>query len=339
MSDRADSSASSAPGRRPRRRGWRAFLTPGWVLTTVLAVAFAYIAFTVLAPWQLGKNTDTQHFNDRLEAAMKHGPVPVSTVLPADGGPAGDDAEWTRVELQGRFLPESEVLLRNRPVSSSPAFQVLTPFRTDDGLTVLVNRGWIKPTGGGAGVPEMADAPATETTVTGYVRKSEAVPDSAPITDQGRLQVYGMNTAQISRLTGLDLAGSYVQLDEASAAGRAGEGLAAIPLPKLDSGPYLSYGIQWIAFGIMVPLGLGYFVWAEIRERRRQREEVAAAEAGVQDAGDSAEPDPAAACEVPELPDAPDAVTVSRERKLADRYGHGRNRAFSDRDARDEERF
>ena len=165
------------------------------------------------------------------------------------------------------------------------------------------------------------------------------MPDSAPITDQGRLQVYGMNTAQISRLTDLDLAGNYIQLDEESTAGRAGEGLNEIPLPKLDSGPYLSYGIQWIAFGIMVPLGLGYFLWAEIRERRRQREEIAASEAETQDAPEPvATPEPAPAPEevVPEK----DAATVSRERKLADRYGHSRNsRAWSDRNSRDDERF
>jgi cytochrome oxidase assembly protein ShyY1 len=307
----------------------------------VIAVVFAYFAFTVLAPWQLGKNSDTREFNGRLEDAMEHDPVPVSSVLPADGTPA-DESEWTRVELQGRFLPESEVLLRNRPVSGSPAFQVLTPFQTDDGLTVLVNRGWIKPTGGGAGVPEITEAPETETTVTGYVRKSEAVPDSAPITDQGRLQVYGMNTTKISRITDLDLAGNYVQLDEDSVAGRAGEGLTAIPLPKLDSGPYLSYGIQWIAFGIMVPLGLGYFLWAEIRERRRQREEVAASEAGTSDAvEDTPEPDATPESErEPEPTPGKDAATVTRERKLAERYGHSRNsRAWSDRNSRDDERF
>jgi cytochrome oxidase assembly protein ShyY1 len=65
--------------------------------------------------------------------------------------------------------------------------------------------------------------------------------------------------------------------------------LSALDLPNLDSGPYLSYGLQWIAFGVMVPLGLVYFVWAEVRERRRRRDEVAAAGSGatgaVTDAG------------------------------------------------------
>jgi cytochrome oxidase assembly protein ShyY1 len=352
----AVSDSSTVPSHRPRRRrGWRAFFTPGWVLTAVIVVAFAYVAFTVLAPWQLGKNKDTQEFNHRLEAALDEDPVPLRDVEPADRSSAGPEKEWTRVELQGRFLPEEEVLLRNRPVDSSPAFQVLTPFRTDDGQTALVNRGWIPPKQG-ADVPEIPAAPSGEITVNGYIRMSEAPPTSAPITEQGRRQVYGMNTGKIGQLTGLQLTGDYVQLDEVSvkdATTGAGRGLQPIPLPDLESGPYLSYGIQWIAFGIMVPLGLGYFIWAEIRERRRQRAEIAASEASgasdtVPGAGDGVDAgsDRVAAAASATAPDTDGATSSaaspaapSTERKLADRYGHSRNRFHERRNARGEERF
>ncbi|MBS5997356.1 MAG: SURF1 family protein, partial [Corynebacterium sp.] len=50
------------------------------------------------------------------------------------------------------------------------------------------------------------------------------------------------------------------------------------------------YGYQWIAFGIMAPLGLGYFVWSEIRERRRLREEEEALAALDADASTPSEP-------------------------------------------------
>ena len=60
-------------------------------------------------------------------------------------------------------------------------------------------------------------------------------------------------------------------------AGHAG-GLGAIGLPRLDPGPFLSYGIQWIAFGILAPIGLGYFVYAEIRARRQESAAAQAAE-------------------------------------------------------------
>ena len=64
----------------------------------------------------------------------------------------------------------------------------------------------------------------------------------------------------------MPLAGSYVQLVEDQPGG-----LGVIALPHLDAGPFLSYGIQWIAFGIMAPILLGYFVYAEIRQRRREK--------------------------------------------------------------------
>ena len=82
---------------------------------------------------------------------------------------------------------------------------------------------------------------------------SSATPDSPsrhrcppPIEDQGYRQVYGINTAQIAEVTGMELAEDYVQLAE----GQAGE-INAIPVPMLDRGSHLSYAFQWIAFGIM----------------------------------------------------------------------------------------
>ena len=77
-------------------------------------------------------------------------------------------------------------------------------------------------------------------------------------------QVYSINTPQVGELTGTRLADSYLQLVESQPGG-----LGVLPLPHLDAGPFLSYGIQWIAFGIVAPIGLGYFVYAEIQHRRR----------------------------------------------------------------------
>ncbi|MGP9725212.1 SURF1 family cytochrome oxidase biogenesis protein [Corynebacterium sp. AOP40-9SA-29] len=325
-------------GARRRRTGWRSFLTPGWVITAVVAVAFAYVAFTVLAPWQLGKNRDTNEFNDRLSAGLEQDPVSAADVLPADGSSAGEESEWTRVEMQGRFLVDEEVLLRNRPVDGRPAYHALTPFRMDDGTTVLVNRGWDRPVDGSA-APDVPAATSTPVTVTGYVRMSEAVPGNDPMTADGRLQVYGMSTSMVGDTVGLDLAADYVQLDDTSVAIADPSGtMSALELPNLDSGPYLSYGLQWIAFGVMVPLGLAYFVWAEIRERRRRRAEVAAETAA------SAAPATETATQTQtqtQTQTAPERPTSSSSRasKLENRYGGSRTRFYDKRNARDQERF
>lgn len=279
-----------------RRQGWKSFLTPGWVITAVLVLLFTYFAITFLAPWQLNKGERKSEFNHRLEAAVQRDPVGVEQVLPKDGTSAGIDKEWTHVRMQGHFLLDAEGLLRNRPINGSPAYHVLTPFRTDAGQTVLVNRGWTMPVNG-AEVPTIPNPPVGEVTVTGFVRMSEAKPPAGPVNAQGFTQFMGINTEEIGQTQREKLANSgsdgaqfapltaeYVQLDEASVASMNDKDasdatLMAIPLPQLDNGPHLSYGIQWITFGIAAPAVLIWFAWSEIKERRREKDEIAEAEA------------------------------------------------------------
>jgi cytochrome oxidase assembly protein ShyY1 len=102
--------------------------------------------------------------------------------------------------------------------------------------------------------------------------------------------VYSINTDQIAQVTGVPVAGSYLQLVDDQPGG-----LGTISLPHLDAGPFLSYGIQWIAFGIVAPIGVGYFVFAEIKQRRREKDQT----------------DKRTATHAP----------LSSEQKLADRYG------------------
>lgn len=235
-----------------------AFLKPGWVITAVAVITFAYLAFTVLAPWQLGKNEKNSARNHQISAAFDADPIAYSSVFTQGSIPA--DKEWTRVTLTGHYL-NNQAVLRMRPVNSEPAYQFLTPFETTTGEIFLVNRGFES----AGDSPSANTPPSAVTTITGYARLDEDPPANAPLTNVDPVQVSGINTEQIGRELGVHLAHDWIELAE----GQPGE-VTAIPLPKLDSGPYLSYGVQWIAFGIMAPLGLAYFVWAEIKERRRE---------------------------------------------------------------------
>lgn len=245
----------------------RQFLTPGWVLTAVLALGFTYLAFTVLAPWQLGKNADTRERNQQITRAFEVDPVPAADLFPDDGTLA-EGTEWRRVTLRGEYLPEGEVLLRNRPVGGSPASHALTPFRADDGDVYLVNRGFESPSDGG--VPDMAPAPAGKVDIMGYARRAELPSQTPPVAGGAGEppQVYSIDTGTIAELTGQPLRHDYVQLSEDQPGV-----LNAIPLPTLETGPYLAYGVQWIFFGIMAPLALLWFIFAEVRERKRDRAE------------------------------------------------------------------
>lgn len=247
---------------------WKTFLTPGWVIVAILIVLFSYFAFTLLAPWQLNKNEALVERNDHIKTAFEHDPVPIGEVVDKQGE-LSPGAEWTRITATGTYAQDSDVLLRLRPIDRTPSFQVLTPFHLDNGQSVLVNRGWV-PAIGSTQVPDIDAPPTGEQTISGMMRVDEGVHPSAPLNDQGYTMVYSISPGQVGELTDTTLASPYVQLLSDSPGV-----LTAIPLPMLETGNHLSYGLQWIAFGIMAPAGLIYFIWAETRERRRFKEEQA----------------------------------------------------------------
>ncbi len=313
-----EASNARNPGRKTKGRGLKAFLTPGWAISAVLIVVFSYAAFTMLAPWQLGKDEDISQRNEQIQEGYDRDVVPYADVFAADGSVAPEN-EWFRVSLSGQYLPDSEVLLRLRPVETTPAFQSLTPFRLDDGRTVLVNRGY--ELSEGTIVPEITPAPSTPVTIVGLARRNEVLPDKAPLEDSGYLQVYGINTPQISDATGLDLGIDYVQLLEDQPGV-----INAMPIPQLDRGSHLSYGMQWIAFGVMAPLGLGYFIWAEMRERRRDKAERAEMSTQVDDSPtpdtEPGEPVVEVAAEEPHTaPSATSTTSTTSEHRRRSRYG------------------
>lgn len=300
---------------------WRTFLTPGWVLAAVFALAFSWFAITWLSPWQLGKDHDIKERNERIEKAFEGEAVDVDKLLAS-----GDVEEWARVSMSGHYLPDDELLLRLRPVEGAPAFQSLVPFQLDSGKTILVNRGWVPAADGGTTVPELApvlDAPAT---LNGMIRLSDTTAID-PIEDQGYTMVQTINTQQASSLTGTELVAPYVQL----LADQPGV-LNPIPLPVLDRGNHLSYGLQWIAFGIMAPAGLAYFIYSEIRERRRYAAEQQ--EMAVLTASRST------AAETPSGPDTADAAgsaSAPSPTSARARYGHSRSNPWATKP--DEERL
>lgn len=272
-------------------------LRPGWIALALVVVAFAYLCFTVLAPWQLGKHSRTSQENRQIAHSLNTAPVPVKTLLPQQNSSA-PDAQWRQVTATGRYLPDAQVLARLRVVDSKPAFEVLAPFVVDDGPTVLVDRGYVRPLEGSR-VPPIPRPPTQTVTITARLRNSEpAAQGKDPFVGDGVQQVYSIDTEQVAVLTKVPLAGSYLQLLD----GQPG-GLGVVGVPQLDAGPFLSYGIQWIAFGILAPIGLGYFAYSEIRARRQEKQ---------QRLQSTTEPAPTAG--------APQTV----EAKLADRYGRRR---------------
>ncbi|MGW4118638.1 SURF1 family cytochrome oxidase biogenesis protein [Nocardia sp. NPDC004711] len=304
-------------------------LRPSWLILAVVVAGFAYLCFTVLAPWQLGKNTRTSERNDRIANSVHADPVDITGMLSG----SGKNTEWRRVTANGVYVPDSTVLVRLRHLDGQPAYTVLAAFRLGDGRTLLVDRGQVAAAAGGTHPPIVAAPPTGTQQLAARIRASEGVIEKKPpTTEDGYRQVYTTDTQQEATVLGIPLTpiptdglGGYLQLES----GQPGA-FTPDPLPQLDSGPYLSYGLQWLAFGVMAPLGLGYFVWAEIRARRREKFEASAqpTTTGVAAAGspgDADQPDSTAApapttATKPNDP-APEPKPTTNEARLADRYG------------------
>ncbi|MGV9480754.1 SURF1 family cytochrome oxidase biogenesis protein [Gordonia aichiensis] len=243
----------------------RTFLRPGWIALAVVVVAFAALCFSILAPWQLGKNSRTSERNHLIEQAVSIAPVPLASVSPPGTG-FRSDTEWREVHITGTFLTDKQALVRLRSVNERPAVEVLTPFRvTGSDRVLVVDRGYVRPEQGQT--PVVPAPPQGEVTIDGRIRAGEGTTPGRGAADvDGALSMYTIDPAELSRATSTAMDPFYIQISP-NQPGALGE----IPLPQLDSGPYLSYGLQWLAFGIMAPLGAGYFIYAEVKQRRRAR--------------------------------------------------------------------
>lgn len=237
-------------------------MRPSWLALTAAVFAFAVACYLLLSPWQFGRHDDRRSQNDAVENSLNSQPRPLNEVLPGNRAPDAS-TQWALVTVTGRYLADAEVVARLRTVQGEPAFEVLTPLRTGDGKTVLIDRGYVPPDER-MRVPEYPAPPRGEVTVVARVRSDEVDPKGraafADASTDGRLHSYVVSSQVVGDATGLVIRPGYFQLAD----GQPGV-LRALPLPRTDAGPYFSYALQWIAFGTMAVLGWLYFTIRELR--------------------------------------------------------------------------
>lgn len=234
-------------------------LKPGWLGGILLVVVFSALCFTVLAPWQFSRDEQAQARNTAIQESFHAQPKPVGEVLPGGAAPNGS-TEWSKVRMRGEYLPEGETLAWLRTVQGEPAIEVLTPFRRTNGETMLVNRGYVRPVDG-SHAPDYPAAPQGEVTLTARVHSDETDAENRPTFErEGHQWTYAVDSKTVSDGTGIPIRPGYFALT----ADQPGV-LSPLPLPHLESGPYFSYALQWIAFGVMAPLAIVYLVYAELR--------------------------------------------------------------------------
>lgn len=100
----------------------------------------AVVLMLALGVWQLQRLAWKTELIDAFEARVAAEPADPPAALTSDDMP-----EWRfrRITAEGRFLHDKEIQITGKPYKGTAGFHVITPFVTDAGLTVFVNRGWV----------------------------------------------------------------------------------------------------------------------------------------------------------------------------------------------------
>ncbi|HSP29592.1 MAG TPA: SURF1 family protein [Ilumatobacteraceae bacterium] len=238
-------------------------LRPKWIAFHVLV--FGSVALMIwLAFWQLDRLDERRAFNDRVTEQIERPPTPLDQLL--DG--AGDDPEtieWRQALVSGRYLPD-QVAWFNRSQDGLAGDNVLTALVTDDGTTVVVNRGFV-PLGVDVPAPPTGDVQILARVRLPQERQrgelTDATDSDAPVTEVRRIDL-GQLSAQLPG----EVAPVYLDLIDSIPAVELGDPVP-IPAPTLDEGPHLSYAAQWFIFAACVVIGWVLAVRRSIRTHRR----------------------------------------------------------------------
>lgn len=246
----------------------------------LLGLALATAGFGALGVWQLQRLDWKLALIARVNARIHATPTPAPTDWQHIS--AARD-EYRHVYLQGRFLPGHDT--RVQAVTALGAgFWVLTPFRTDAGRIVLVNRGFVPPDWPGGLPPPVRQ-------VSGLLRLSEPGGAFLRHNDPATARWYSRDVAAIARAQGLShVAPYFVDADAvavgdaaaaaASAAKPAAGDSATLGSPDAAAWPragltvthfrnsHLSYALTWFALALMSAAAAGYVAWDARRASR-----------------------------------------------------------------------
>lgn len=243
--------------------------TRRWIGFTALVVG-AIVGFGLLSQWQWNRADERRAERVELQAAVDAPPAPLAGLaVSAEGGVATAD-QWRSVTVTGEYLPETQVLVRKRPLDAKNGFWTMTALRADEGTVVWVNRGWLSTSGDALSTPDAPAPPPAPVTVTGYLRPFEASdPDANDGLPAG--QVAAVSPAVLPTVA--EPFGGYLQLSDSDPEQT---GLIAIPLPTVDEGRNVSYAVQWLLFAFVAMGGWYFFLRREALEDAQRQAATAA---------------------------------------------------------------
>ncbi|MDO4783555.1 MAG: SURF1 family protein [Propionibacteriaceae bacterium] len=240
-----------------------------WVGLFVFVAVLA-VLFVNLGEWQLNRLDSRKARNAHVLENQAHEVQPYQQVM---NRAIETDDEWLRVSLRGTFDGAHQVLVRYRSYAGQTGSELVTPFQTEQGQWVVVDRGFIARQPGQLDPETLPAPPPGVVDLVGYVRKTEQGKPQATDPVEGKARL--INPPALSAALGRDFVDGYVSLIEVTPG--QGGGLEAMAPPALDEGPHFWYAVQWFCFTLIALGGFVVLVRADLRDRKKRLARQAAA--------------------------------------------------------------
>jgi len=219
----------------------------------LLALSLLCIATLIgLGIWQVERRAWKLDLIARVEQRI-HAPA-VAMPGPSEwSGVTAQSHEYLRVRLNGSFLNDRETFTQ-AVTALGGGFWVMTPFRTDEGSIVLVNRGFVPPDRKAAATRQ-AGLVEGATTVTGLLRISEPGGGFLRENDPAHDRWYSRDAAAIAAARGLaGAAPFFVDADAIADDAWPRGGLTVISFRN----SHLVYALTWFGLAAMLSAALGF---------------------------------------------------------------------------------
>lgn len=221
------------------------------------------LLLTGLGVWQLERRVWKLDLIQRVEQRV-HAPA-----VPAPGPsqwPGIDDGEsYRHVEISGHFRAGRDTLVKAVTERGSGSW-VISPFQTDEGFTVLINRGFV-PDDAAQDSWQVSDV--TAQAVTGLLRMTEPGGGFLRRNDPAAGRWYSRDVAAIAAARALGTVAPYfIDRDAgANAQDLPVSGLTIIRFPN----NHLVYALTWFGLALMLIAAMLYVGRYECRMRRSMR--------------------------------------------------------------------
>lgn len=234
----------------------------------IVLTSFALLGLAVLLTlgfWQLERREWKHELIARIEARADAAPVGLSQAISQWQG--GQDMEFLRVRLAGVLHSGKEIHYYN-VVDGQLGWQVISPLLTDDGILVMVDRGFVPDR---LKNPQTRDGarPAERVSLTGRARapaqRGLFTPDNDPAANQWYWRDLDSMAAALSEPPRTQLAPFFVEAEAGSLPGEWPRSRSGVLLP---TDRHLSYALTWFGLALTLILVYGALVRTRMKALR-----------------------------------------------------------------------